>query len=112
METKIKKSFNTRAFVSVAMFTSLLALPFSGYMNHILQFETLTTARHFWMSVHDVAAILFAAFSIVHIYLNRRVLLNYVHKLKTVAVSKEAILAVILIVFIVGFISMHAFHAG
>lgn len=112
METKIRKSFNTRAFVSVAMFTSLLALPLSGYMNHILQFETLTTARHFWMSVHDVAAILFAAFSIVHIFLNRRALLNYVRKLKTVSVSKETVLAVFLILFIVGLISMHAFRAG
>ena len=112
METNKKKSFNTRAFVSVAMFTSLLALPLSGYMNHILQFETLTTSRHFWMSVHDVAAILFAAFSIIHIILNRRALMGYVRKIKHISVSREAVLAIILVVFIVGFITMHAFHAG
>ena len=64
------------------------------------------------MSVHDVAAILFAAFSIIHIILNRRALMGYVRKIKHISVSREAVLAIILVVFIVGFISMHAFHAG
>lgn len=106
-----KKSFNKRAFVSAAMTASLLMLPFSGYMNHYYQFDLLTTARHFWMSVHNVAAILFVVFSVIHIVFNRRVLLNYVRKVKTVLLTKEAAIAVILVVFIVGFISMHAFHA-
>ena len=56
----VRKPFNTRAFISTVMFTSGLFLPFSGLMNHILQFEEMTIARHFWMSVHDISGLLFA----------------------------------------------------
>ncbi len=92
------------------MTASLLMLPLSGYMNHYYQFDPLSTARHFWMAFHDVAAILFAVFSVIHIVFNRRLLLNYIKKAKSIIVTKEAVLAALLIVFIVGFISMHAFH--
>ena len=74
----IKKSFNKRAFISTALLTSGLFLPFSGLMIHILQFEKLTLQGHFWMSVHDISGILFVMFSILHISYNWKALITQV----------------------------------
>jgi hypothetical protein len=109
-ENVIQKHFNKRAFISTALFTSGLFLPISGLMNHLLQFEGLTFARHFWMSVHDISGILFIIFSILHISYNWRALINYIKKVKDIFISKEALIAVILVIIIVGLISSHAFH--
>jgi hypothetical protein len=105
-----KKSFNKRAFVSIVMFISGLLLPVSGIMLHELQFEPLTTARHFWMSVHNMAAFLFTIFVVIHISYNWRCLIRYAKKIKGIAVSKEAVMAILLVVMIVGLFSSHAFH--
>jgi hypothetical protein len=106
----IQKPFNKRAFISTALFTSGLFLPISGFMNHLLQFEGLTVPRHFWMSVHDISGILFVLFSVLHISFNWRALINYIKKVKDTYISKEALLAIILTVLIVGIFSSHVFH--
>ena len=106
----IKKSFNKRAFTSTALFTCGLFLPFSGLMIHLLQFEKLTIEGHFWMSVHDISGILFVIFSILHISFNWKALISYAKKSKNVVISKEALIAIILVITIVGLISSHAFH--
>ncbi len=106
----IQKPFNKRAFISTALFTSGLFLPISGFMNHLLQFEGLTVSRHFWMSVHDISGILFVLFSVLHISFNWRALINYIKKVKDTYISKEALLAIILTVLIVGIFSSHVFH--
>jgi len=111
IENVIKKSFNKRAFTSTALLTSGLFLPFSGFMIHILQFEKLTLEGHFWMSVHDISGILFVIFSMLHISYNWKALINYAKKSKDVLISKEASIAIILVITIVGLISSHAFHA-
>jgi NAD-dependent dihydropyrimidine dehydrogenase PreA subunit len=108
---KVKAKFNTRAFVSIAMLISGLLLPVSGVMNHNLQFELLTTQRHFWMSVHNMSAFLFTTFTIIHIILNRKVLKNYLTRVKMVLITKEAAAAFTLIIFIVALFSAHAFLA-
>jgi succinate dehydrogenase/fumarate reductase cytochrome b subunit len=106
----IRKSFNKRAFTSTALLTSGLFLPFSGLMIHILQFEKLTLEGHFWMSVHDISGILFVIFSILHVSYNWKALFSYVKKVKDAYISKEAMLAIILVITIVGLVSSHAFH--
>ncbi len=110
MELKEKKPFNKRAFVSVAMFAAALGLPISGLMNHQMQFEPFSQTRHFWMSVHNVSAILFCLFAIMHITLNWTPLMHYIKKIKGVSISKEALLAVALVFVVVAFISSHALH--
>ncbi|MCE1164278.1 MAG: DUF4405 domain-containing protein [Bacteroidetes bacterium] len=102
--------FNKSAFVSVAMCTAGLALPFSGYMNHVFQFDALTVGRHFWMSVHNASAVLFAVFALFHIIYNRHSLIRYIKSIKSISIKKEALLAFALVVFIVCIISMHALH--
>jgi hypothetical protein len=106
----IKKSFNKRAFTSTALLTSGLFLPVSGLMIHIFQFEKMTLQGHFWMSVHDISGILFVMFSILHISYNWKALISYSRKAKDVFISKEALIAIILVISIVSLISSHAFH--
>jgi hypothetical protein len=111
METNsTSRPFNWRAFVSIGMFLSALALPFSGLMNHLLQFEALTTQRHFWMSVHNSSAILFCILAVWHIALNRRPLLHHARQAAGAFLSREALLALLLVVLLVGFVSTHALH--
>jgi hypothetical protein len=113
MEEKINiRPFNKRAFISAAMTASVLILPVSGYMNHSLQFEALTRARHFWMSVHNVSGILFILFALAHIILNRRALLNYLKQKGQYIISKESLTALALITGFIFFIASHAFHVG
>lgn len=107
-----KKPFNKRAFISTALFVSGFSLPFTGFMNHYLQFEKLTLERHFWMSAHDIAGILFMIFTILHISLNWRVFVSYVKKAQKMFISKEALTAIAFVIIIVGLVSSHAFHIG
>ncbi len=106
----IKKPFNKRAFIANGMFFSGILLPFSGYMNHKLQSETITGSRHFWMAVHDMAAILFTISVIIHIYYNWNSLVKYIKKSRNITISKEAIAAFFIILIIVGLFSTHALH--
>lgn len=111
MEKEVKKKqFNKRAFISTGMFLSGLCLPFSGIMNHNLQFEQLSMERHVWMSVHNTAAILFIIFAIIHIAYNWRLLINYAKKTKETFMSKEAFTAIALVIVIVGLVASHTFH--
>jgi len=80
-----------------------------GIENHKLQFDTFTTQKHFWMSVHNMSAFLFTVFVMLHIKYNWRSLFGYTKKIKELKISKEAVLAIVLVVFIVGLISSHAF---
>jgi hypothetical protein len=105
-----KKPFNKRAFITTTLFVSGLSLPFTGFMNHYFQFDKLNLERHFWMSAHDIAGILFVIFSILHISYNWRILMNYARKAKEMFISKEALTAIAFVIIIVGLVSSHAFH--
>lgn len=110
MEKDSKKPFNKRAFVSISMFSSGIILPISGIVNHNLQFEALTSQRHFWMSVHNMSATLFCIFAVLHVFYNWKALMNHIRKLKGISISKEAMYAILLVFVIVGFFTSHAFH--
>ncbi|HWA05049.1 MAG TPA: DUF4405 domain-containing protein [Ignavibacteria bacterium] len=106
------KKFNKRAFITFGMFTSGIALPVSGLMNHYLAFDILTLSRHFWMSVHNILGILFVVFSVFHIIMNRNAVKNYLFKLKRAFISTEALAAIFIVLFITGLFALHAFVAG
>jgi hypothetical protein len=110
MQTKTQKPFNKRAFTSVAMLISGLILPFSGFMNHELQFEPLSIQRHFWMTMHNTSAILFVIFAIIHITFNWRALFAYVKQKGAIFIKKEGILAAIVVILVVSLLSSHVFH--
>ena len=100
--------FNKRAFYSTVMLVSGILLPVSGIMNHKTGFDGLTTERHFWMSVHNVAALLFTIFGVLHVKLNWKPMKNYLNKARTVILSREALYGIVLVVILVGLFSMHA----
>lgn len=110
MNNEVNKTFNKRAFVSVATFLSGIFLPVSGTMIHSLGLEGLTMERHFWMSMHNISALLFTIFIVIHIIFNRKPLFNYIKKISGIKISKEAVYAFALIIIIVGLFSSHAFH--
>ena len=96
MEQNVKKKpFNKRSFISIAMAFSVLILSFSGMANHKHQFEQLTVERHFWMTIHNTAAVLFVIFAIIHISYNWKIFLSYIKKTKSAFISKETLLAIV-----------------
>ncbi|MGE5499969.1 MAG: DUF4405 domain-containing protein [Syntrophothermus sp.] len=107
---EMQEKFNTRAFVSAGMFISFIGLPFSGYMNHILGFETLIKERHIWMSVHNVLGVIFLIFSIWHMKLNWKPLNNYFRRIKGIIISREVVYAASVVLFFLGLFIFHAAH--
>ena len=101
------KPFNKRAFSSIVLLLSGFTLPVSGLMCHLLQNEELIGARHYWMSVHNGAGILFVMMAILHVSLNWRSLRNYMKKSKEFKISKEAIFALLLFLIIIGLQPFH-----
>lgn len=89
--------FNKRAFVSIGMLISGLGLPYSGIMNHVLGFASMSPERHVWMSVHNILGVLFVIFSISHIRLNWKSLKNHAKNAANFLLSKEAFYAVTLV---------------
>ncbi len=113
METVTKKRlFSKKAFVSTAMFFSFLFLPFSGIMNHQLQFEALSRERHLWMSIHNMAAVLFVIFSLLHIIYNWRAFTAHIRNAATKVIRKETLIAIIVVCGVIGLFASHVLHVG
>jgi hypothetical protein len=111
METEVvRKPFNTRGFIAVVLVTAGAILPVSGIMNHQLQMETLTTARHFWMAVHNMAATMFVLASAGHIVLNWKPLVRHSRKAVHMMLTKEAVAALAVVLGVVGLFAGHALH--
>jgi hypothetical protein len=111
METEeVRKPFNTRGFIALVLVTAGAILPVSGIMNHQLQMDTLTTARHFWMAVHNMAATLFAFASAAHIVLNWKPLMRHSRKAAQMVLTKEAGAAIVVVLGLVGLFAGHALH--
>lgn len=113
MDKTIKK-LNVRAFVALMIFFTGLGLPVTGLANHLYQFTPLTVARHAWMSAHNTLAILFVIFSTWHVLLNRRPLWNHVKGIAVhgPSVSREAVLAGVILVLSLFLFVGHAFLAS
>ena len=78
MKSNKKKSFNKRAFVSVALFIMFILLPISGKMIEVFRDnpETMNT----WAAIHCFLGLLFTTFGIFHIVYNWKTLKNYLKK--------------------------------
>ncbi|MFA7418776.1 MAG: DUF4405 domain-containing protein [Melioribacteraceae bacterium] len=113
MNESEKPSLNKRSLNVLIMFFSFLLLPFSGVVIHsthgVVEREPL---RHFAMSVHNLSAIIFLCACMLHMVANRKVLVKYISA-KTAEYSgfkREAILALLFVLVLVGLFSSHAFH--
>jgi len=109
---KTAKKFNTRAFIALMVAFSGIGLPITGIANHIYGFSPMTVGRHAWMASHNALSLLFVLFSIWHIILNRKPLLVHMKGLasQVPSVSREAILAGIVVLVAIFFAAGHAFH--
>ena len=108
-----KSSLNKRTLNVLIMFFSFMLLPASGIIIHstymISEREPL---RHFAMSVHNLSAIIFLTTCVVHLIANRKALIKYIST-KTneyVRLRREALIAGLFVIGIVGLFSIHAFH--
>jgi hypothetical protein len=113
MTTTTKKPFSTRAFVAIVAATSGIGLPVTGLMNHAHQVEPpFILARHAWMSAHTSLGVIFTVFAVWHVILNRRALLSHVRGIvaRVPGLTREALVAVALVVALVGIVVSHAFH--
>jgi hypothetical protein len=100
--------------VALVIAFSGLGLPVTGIANHVYGFDSLTVARHAWMSAHNVLGLLFAVFSIWHVVLNRRPLMRHIQGVaaRIPTVSREALLAAALVALCLFLLVGHAFHAA
>ena len=75
MKSNNRKSFNKRAFVSLALFAMFILLPISGKMIVIMQdnHESMLV----WCGIHCLFGLLFAGFGIFHIVYNWKALKLY-----------------------------------
>lgn len=112
--SKTAAKFNTRAFVGLMIALTGLGLPATGIANHIFGFSPMSVERHVWMSAHNVLALLFSAFCVWHVVLNRRALWNHLRNAasRIPPVSREAVLAGALVAAMLALFVGHAFHAG
>lgn len=107
--TTKQRSFNTRAFVAVVLLASGALLPVSGIMNHQLQMEPITMTRHFWMAVHNMSAVLFTVACVTHCTLNWKPIVRHLHSTARAMLTKEATVALALVIAVVGLFARHAF---
>jgi hypothetical protein len=114
METN-KPTFKFRSFVGMVIAISGLGLPITGIANHFLGFDALTTARHAWMSAHNILSLWFVVFVILHVVLNRRAMWAHLRDLGSKIpslMSREAMAAGALVLLSLALFVGHAFHAG
>jgi hypothetical protein len=113
METP-RKPFNYRAFVAVAALVSGFGLPITGIANHVYAFDPMSMARHAWMTAHNMLGFLFVIFSVWHVALNRRSLWNHLKSSveQVRAVSREAVIAGVLVTGLTLLFVSHAFFVG
>jgi hypothetical protein len=88
---ELKNQFNKRAFTALVLLLSGSLLPISGIMNHLVQFDSLTPDKHFWMSFHNIAALILCISAIAHISLNWLPLTRYAKKVNGILLNKEAV---------------------
>ncbi len=100
------RSFNYRAFVALIVAITGVAVPLTAVLGHGHHSESSQAL----MGLHGALGLVFVIFSIWHVVLNRRALLNYTRSLtgRVPAVSREALAAVAVVV---GSLSLWLGHA-
>ena len=113
MNEAVKPAMNRRSLNVLIMLFSFSRLPFSGITIHsthgMSEYEPI---KHFAMSVHNFAAIIFLITAVIHLLTNRKDIAKYIVS-KTGEYSRfkrEALIAFVFVVGIVGLFAMHAFH--
>jgi protein-S-isoprenylcysteine O-methyltransferase Ste14 len=96
MNPSKRRPFNRRAFAALALAICGLMLPVSAVL---MEEGRHGQGRNLWGPVHGAFGLLFVAFALWHIYMNRRLMWNHIKgaPAKAHSVSRELIVAVVLI---------------
>jgi amino acid permease len=110
------RRLRVRAFVAIVLAFSGVGLPLTGLVNHFRESLPVSAEDHAWQGSHAVLGILFVAFSVWHIVLNRRPLWNHIRSRTSrfPSVSRELALAGIVVASILFLIVGQEFvaHGG
>ena len=99
-----------KAFVSSGLFITGFGLPVSALINHFLALHPFSTQRHIWMSINDVLAVLFLFFALFHISFSRKSWIKTIKLYSVRLVSKELLIASLLIVVLLFAAIFHTFE--
>ena len=86
-----------RPFVSLATFATFLCLAVSGVALQMTNHQPYTPAKVFFTVLHNVSAIFFLVFSILHILKNWRAIRAYIKGKAAGKISREFIVCCILL---------------
>ena len=90
-----KKSFNGRSFISLGLFSFLISLIMSGVMIQVTEEQPISISKVYFKVLHNITAIGFILFSVIHIVKNWRAMKEYMKK-SSVIISKEMIIIFVL----------------
>lgn len=113
MNETTKQPINRRQLNVMTMLFSFALLPISGIIIHNTHgLEERELIRHFAMSVHNLSAIIFLSTCVLHLIANRKVLVKYlaVKSTEYFHLKREAIIAFVIVIGLVGLFATHAFH--
>ncbi|MDR3297224.1 MAG: DUF4405 domain-containing protein [Prevotellaceae bacterium] len=101
--------FNTRAFISTSLFLLIATLFVTGVTMEVVEAvadpetatESMIFMAHFVTAIHVICGFMFVLLAVLHVIKNWKTLLNHI-KIKTVKINREALLAMILFLALVG----------
>lgn len=90
----------TRPFISIATFATFLCLAVSGVVLQTTDHQPYTPAKVFFIVLHNISAIFFLMFTILHILKNWKAIKTYIKGKNTRKISREFIVGCILLLII------------
>ncbi len=107
-----RTGISARALAAMALFCAGVWLVPSGMALHFASHEGATGWSHLFMTMHNTASLLFLIAAVVHVFLNRKVLANYVNAKvgEYLRFKRELLIAVLGVSALVLFASSHALH--
>lgn len=108
------RKLNLRGLVALMLAISGFGLPITGLVNHFYAQLPASVAGHAWMSAHNALGVLFVMFSVWHVVLNQRALLNYIRMTADglPILGREALLACAIVILALVVSAGHAFHVN
>ncbi len=112
MPTEQARGLSARALTSLSLACAGAWLAPSGVALHFAVDSENASIAHLFMSLHNTAAVVFLLVGAVHVWLNRRAMVQYVRsKLAgAVRVRRELILAVVGVSGLVWLVAAHSLH--
>ncbi len=112
MPTEQARGLSARALTSLSLACAGAWLAPSGIALHFAADSATPTIAHLFMSLHNTAAFVFLVVGAVHVWLNRRAMVQYIRsKLAgVVRLRRELIIAVVGVSGVVWLVAAHGLH--